>query len=1152
MGLRPGKTKGPYVGPNNAAATGDHKVLTDATDTTAEYLSPSLIAGTNVTLTIVDKGAGNNAIKIDAENLFVRPDDFSGGIPLDSSIDCSAYILLAITYAAANKKIVLLDKVYGVGFPGWEGMRTSLSDFTLTGTGWKSGLKLLSIPTYKVDYPSWESVLRIGTEGIGVSNVKICNFSIDLNGIEVSAISFRHSSCNNNTIENLEIYNSPNTFGLGYSWPALVLCGGSNYKVKNNYIHDVSTWGVLGDIVSGSAIDGEIYNVEFTGNHLYNFYATSAGAFSDSIIENNIFDGGTKAGHGAYGPGMASMEYNTRKAVKNIKFSKNIWRNSVSGLQLSPYFASGSIDGFLIDGDSCENQFYGFYIFGGLSGLKIINCNIKNCIHSGIDMSIAALSDGSLAGPKNFELSGNVIDGIGSCRGGIVVSGPDPLTNNLITDGIISNNNIKNHTDFGVYLSLNVASSYLNERFIICNNQIINNGSYGIAIGTSFINCDVYFNNVHGHSGGTDIRSSALSNLNRIFFNFYDTISWSSTATKPWMYGNQVPGNRILLGNSIIGSVTTPLNVINETTGSITPDLTTGNTFFVNFHTVSDITINAPINYDADSTQQIVFILYGAEGVPSSIGNLLFDSEYYLPMPIMPPSPGRFLTITFNRLAGTGWIFAGTSEMDMRQQRYEGLINFKTELAVTLGPTQTFIASVAQGSIIDSISVNVETAITANSPTVAFGIGSRTFGYSDFGSAGFTMNAKINVIESAKSPLLAAYDVYVNALDINGQLSTGVFTAGKIRIKIKYRYSYTQDNMKIIDSTVWDPGVIADGGHEDKSTTVPGAIPGEAVVASLSIMPVYYWTLTASVTAPNTITSRLTNNSGIAVDLPSGVLTTYLDKPVISITPQNSNRAGFRHTVLTSAQRYLIPFESGNTILDSTIRQLCYNDGYSWKDLTGNKLFDFTNCYCRYKMDEVSGNLVDQYGNYTGVASGALTYSQPGVLTNAIKFAGPDAGIAMGVVTQFGGASTFTIEMCINPVSLGGLAYRYWFARLKPGGFYVLLFEDPTHLTLLFDNGGSAKIALTQFVIGSWNHMVWVFNVGVVSLYINGLLQTTTDVLPFPATVNPGLSSGGVTTIGYDTTNAVPPMNGIVDEFALYTDAKNSDWVTKKYSSLLL
>lgn len=72
-------------------------------------------------------------------------------------------------------------------------------------------------------------------------------------------------------------------------------------------------------------------------------------------------------------------------------------------------------------------------------------------------------------------------------------------------------------------------------------------------------------------------------------------------------------------------------------------------------------------------------------------------------------------------------------------------------------------------------------------------------------------------------------------------------------------------------STTWDAGSIADGDEEAKDVTVTGAALGDFVLASLSI-DVADLVLVANVTAANTVTAILANNTGAAVDLASGTL----------------------------------------------------------------------------------------------------------------------------------------------------------------------------------------------------------------------------------------------------------------------------------------
>jgi hypothetical protein len=72
-------------------------------------------------------------------------------------------------------------------------------------------------------------------------------------------------------------------------------------------------------------------------------------------------------------------------------------------------------------------------------------------------------------------------------------------------------------------------------------------------------------------------------------------------------------------------------------------------------------------------------------------------------------------------------------------------------------------------------------------------------------------------------------------------------------------------------TATWDPGSIADGDEEVKEVTVTGAALGDFALASLSI-DVADLVLTACVTAANTVTASLANNTGGAIDLASATL----------------------------------------------------------------------------------------------------------------------------------------------------------------------------------------------------------------------------------------------------------------------------------------
>jgi hypothetical protein len=78
-------------------------------------------------------------------------------------------------------------------------------------------------------------------------------------------------------------------------------------------------------------------------------------------------------------------------------------------------------------------------------------------------------------------------------------------------------------------------------------------------------------------------------------------------------------------------------------------------------------------------------------------------------------------------------------------------------------------------------------------------------------------------------------------------------------------------------SATWNPGSIADGDEEAIDVTVTGAILGDYAIASFSL-DVADLVLDAQVTAADTVTCVLANNTGGAVDLAEGTVYVRLIK----------------------------------------------------------------------------------------------------------------------------------------------------------------------------------------------------------------------------------------------------------------------------------
>lgn len=84
-------------------------------------------------------------------------------------------------------------------------------------------------------------------------------------------------------------------------------------------------------------------------------------------------------------------------------------------------------------------------------------------------------------------------------------------------------------------------------------------------------------------------------------------------------------------------------------------------------------------------------------------------------------------------------------------------------------------------------------------------------------------------------------------------------------------YRTALDPYDLSGSDTWDPGSIADGDEEAKEVTVTGAALGDFAMASFNL-DLSDLILDAQVTAANTVTCILANNTGGAIDLASGTI----------------------------------------------------------------------------------------------------------------------------------------------------------------------------------------------------------------------------------------------------------------------------------------
>jgi hypothetical protein len=113
------------------------------------------------------------------------------------------------------------------------------------------------------------------------------------------------------------------------------------------------------------------------------------------------------------------------------------------------------------------------------------------------------------------------------------------------------------------------------------------------------------------------------------------------------------------------------------------------------------------------------------------------------------------------------------------------------------------------------------------------------------------------------------YGINTNANTDNVKVSG--YLAGNATSNYSFSGGYCIETGRLIATVTWDPASIADGGMEAKDVTVAGAELGDFAMASFN-KDVLDLSLTATVTAADTVTCVLANNTGGAVDLDSGIL----------------------------------------------------------------------------------------------------------------------------------------------------------------------------------------------------------------------------------------------------------------------------------------
>lgn len=186
---------------------------------------------------------------------------------------------------------------------------------------------------------------------------------------------------------------------------------------------------------------------------------------------------------------------------------------------------------------------------------------------------------------------------------------------------------------------------------------------------------------------------------------------------------------------------------------------------------------------------------------------------------------------------------------------------------------------------------------------------------------------------------------------------------------------------------------------------------------------------------------------------------------------------------------------------------------------------------------DAAGNANGTYVNTTG-----LTFSQTGIA---------GAGGNTAVLFTAANSGRVTVTTAGGQTGLGDLfTLETWAIRASTGSFQVLLcFGSPgpylrfsTNNTITAGKQGTADVLASTSTIaadGLFHHYVWTKNGGTSHLYIDGIDVSGT-------VTNQTCANSSTLVIGADGTSF--PMNGTLDEIAVYTSVLTPTQVANHYS----
>ncbi len=201
-----------------------------------------------------------------------------------------------------------------------------------------------------------------------------------------------------------------------------------------------------------------------------------------------------------------------------------------------------------------------------------------------------------------------------------------------------------------------------------------------------------------------------------------------------------------------------------------------------------------------------------------------------------------------------------------------------------------------------------------------------------------------------------------------------------------------------------------------------------------------------------------------------------------------------------------------------------------------------------YRLEETSGSTVkDETGNHPGTYLAGGTHGVPGAFSGSLAFGqAKNGGIDPGDIFDFVGTVPFTLEAWFRPDAYDG-EYRFLFhhedlSDLRQNyGIYVQSTSGLGFERHIDDSGRAAQTSLPA--VGSWHHIVGVYDAVALQLYVDGALVATAGDKRAAKDKQRPLR------LGYGYTSGEGALRGTLDEVAIYEKALGADRIAAHYQA---